>query len=1339
MAYQDLASGRKEVDAGFMLSGDGVVRFRLGDYAPGAPLVIDPVFVFSTYLDGTGAGAISAVATDSAGNIYVTGETTSTDFPTLNAEQSQLSSLKSAFVTKLDPTGTKLIYSTYLGGSNTFPGNNGTTIGAAIAVDASDDAIVAGVVTESDFPQAGAMQLSNCGGTSTCYFLASLSPDGSKLNYAGEINGGVANYGSNGVLAVDSAGNAYLAGVTSSSSFQITTGTLSSSVPNYPYSTMFVMKVDPTGKLLYSTVITGNAVSNSFIPYSLAVDATGQATIAGTAAPGLPTTAGVVQQSFPNTVSFLSTAGFVLQLNATASAINYASYLPGTDAAGGMAVGPSGNLYFVGATSETNLPVAATAYERTVDAGYVMELSAGAASVKAATYFKGFTMSVPYSISAPMGIALDNSGNVFVAGMTQSTAFPMVDPFTPVFLPGFAMDLAVAEFKSDLSSLQFGSFLSSTDAIYPVSTFGAMTVDKNNDLILAGTTTALDFPTTPGSYEPELPPSQDPGYNASTSSLMFIAKINTATPAGSACLDTYSVASAVIVNTVNVTNCGNALLHISSVSSSDPSYVPSQSCGAIAVGSSCPVTVYFSPLRSGTITGTISINDDAANLQQKVTFSGGGVSPSLVPPVNPFSVGHQVVGTNGTSTMTILNYGGAEASISGITVNGGSFSVSGYTCYSISVGGSCTLKIVFAPQTTGTITGSLVIVSNDLVNPHLVVDLVGVGDSAYLAPSIDTLSPTIALINSGSVAIQIFGNNFYPSSVVQVKGAAQASKYVSNSEIDITLPAPAVIGQIPTTVVNPSPGGTSAPVSFTPYQILGIQPASLAYVSSTGLLYAAMPSGASSNPNTVIPITPATGALGTPIPVGNNPSLLAASSDGQYLYVALASGPVQRINLSTQGVERTFPSSAANDLQAVPGVPQEVVVAQGAQLSLYNDSGLVNSVSFGGPDTFDSIAFAGNPLTVYGINHIGWTNTFTAVNLTSSGLQLPGVTFGAGYTGFTGSTVVSDGTLLYTNAGQVRSPASQTEVGAFPLNTAYSISSYPLLHNIAMDASLGKIFAIDIYTSDNGTYSAAIAAYNSQPLQITGELDFPQTVFPQISNLVRWGSDGFAFITATNGLATPGVYLIRSSLVSSSSTSPAPLLNSLSPNSAYAGTTNTTLTLTVNGTGFTPASVIYWNGATLTTNFVSGVQLTAVVSNSLIASVATAQVTVVTPAPGGGTSNALPFAITSGQPTATPSSTALDFGSIQVGNSSSAQYISITNHGPRALIFSSLSASGDYSSPSTCISNLSYLSASYSCQIAVVFTPTTTGLRTGAITITNNAGDSPQIIRLTGTGAPVSA
>lgn len=1377
VAYQALADRREPVDAAFALAKDGTVSFRLGKYDVTRPLVIDPVFTFSTYLDGSNSDKAAAVATDSGGNIYVTGYTASTDFPTQNAIQPHMGACDpflvcdNIFITKLDPSGHTLIYSTYLGGSN-------QDYGASIAVDSNGDAIVGGISSSPDFPHAGSVPSATyqmCGG---CYFVASLKPDGSAFNYAGKIGGEQdIRAVNNGRLAVDSSGNAYLAGVTSAPNFQITPGTLSPTVPGYPSSSMFILKVDPTGSLVYSTIVPGNATPdpadqmiNVFLPLSIRADASGQVTVAGTAGVGLPTTGGVVAATFPNAVVDFenSTAGFVLQLNSTASAINFATYVPGTDTLGDMTVDKNGNLYVTGGTNESTLPVTATAYQKslipgqncTCNAGYIVKLNAQGTSILAATYLSG-TPSQGNAGTSFSGIALDSHANVFVGGMTGSTDFPLKNPFTSQLeYTTTVSEMVLAEMSPDLSAITFGSFLSSTDGTFPGSTFSALTVDPSDNLVVVGATLASDFPTTVGSFQTQPPPPANPnmGYPHT-----FISKINMATAAPSVCPSAWSVnfaqttAGTSSTQTVAITNCGNAPLDFTSVTSSVESITAAQSCGAIAPGASCQVTFTFTPKDDSSVSGAVTFHDNAAISSQMIQVSGQGIAPDLEPTSNPFDLGHLLAGTQGpTVGLVLYNSGNAPLIIGNIVIAGSGFTIAKNGCTGTWTAGSlCIVQLVFSPPTAGALSGSLTINSNDPVHPQLIVALSGTGDGTYGVPAISMVgsgngvSQQTLQINNGPVTLQVNGSNFYPASIVKVNGAAQPTTFENNGLLQVTVAASSLttLGELPLTVANPIPGGgESTPITLTPYQTLQIAPSSVVSVPGSNLLYAAIPAYAVTNANTILSIDPTTGTPGTPIPVGNDPRLLAPSDDGKYLYVALfGDQTVQRINLQTQTVERTFPFSpnpfcqgcsilAATDLHAVPGSPEEVVLAQGSMISLYNDSGLVNYV----PNTYaqqinpgvSSFAFAGNPLTIYALPFTDVKNSFfTAINIVSSGLSytpVTGTNFGGNDT--TGAQVVSDGTLLYTSAGQVWDSSNQTQVGTFPVTT-YNVTSYPNLYSLILDTSLGEIYGIGDQNYGSDSSALTISAYGQWSLSVTGALAFPQVGYPVAGNLVCWGSNGFAFIAAGAGQTDQELYLTRSSALARAQPNPVPVLNTVSPVSAIAG--GSALTLTLIGTHFVPAATVAWNGVPLQTTYVGSTQLSAMVPDSDIAQSGTASVTVTNPAPSGGTSSALIFTTTPPISSVSLSASSISFGDIALGGSSSAQSITITNAGAAALSIAGIVASGDFSQTNNCGTTLS---VNATCQVSIVFTPTVAGQRTGAVTITDNATGSPQAVSLTGNG-----
>jgi len=915
--------------------------------------------------------------------------------------------------------------------------------------------------------------------------------------------------------------------------------------------------------------------------------------------------------------------------------------------------------------------------------------------------------------------------------------------------------MVLAEMNPDLSAVTFGSFLSSTDDIFPGSTFSALTVDPSDNLVVVGTTLASDYPTTAGSFQTQPPPRANPNIINFRS---FISKLDMATAAPSVCSSTWNVtfgqttAGASSGQTVTITNCGNAPLSFTSITSSVSSIAAAQSCGAMAPGAPCQVTLTFTPKDDSAVSGTVTFHDNAAISTQVIQAFGQGIAPDLEPISNPFDLGHLLAGTQGPAVgLQLYNRGNAPLILGNVAITGSGFSIAQNGCTgTVGVQNLCIVQLVFSPPTTGALSGSLTINSNDPVHPQLVVALTGTGDATYSVPAISMVGQGSGVdqqtvqINNGPVTLQISGSNFYPASMVKVNGAAQPTTFTSNGTLQVTVAASSLnaLGELPLTVVNPMPGGgESAPTTLTPYQTLQINPSSVVSVPGSNLLYVAIPASAISNANTILPIDPTTGTPGTPIPVGNDPRLLAPSDDGQYLYVALfGDQTVQRVNLQTQAVERTFPFSpnpfcqgcsilAATDLHAVPGSPQEAVLAQGSMISLYNDSGLVNYV----PNTYaqeinpgiTSFAFSGNPSTIYALPFTYVSSFFTTINVSNSGLSYTPVTgTNIGGNNTPGAQVVSDGTLLYTSAGQVWDPSKQTEVGTFPINTSF----YSSLSSLTLDSTLGAIYGVGGQSYEN-SLATVISAFGENSLVLTGTLAFPQISYPGAGNLVRWGSDGFAFIASGAGQTDQELYLMRSSTLAQAQPNPVPVLNTVSPASAIAGSGALTLTLT--GTHFVPAATVAWNGVALQTTYVGSTQLSAMVPDSDIAQSGTVSITVTNPAPGGGTSSALSFTIAPPSPSVTLSTSSVSFGDIALGFSSSAQPITITNAGTAALSIASIAASGDFSQTNNCGT---MLAINATCQVAVVFTPTATGPRPGTVTISDNAGGSPQIITLTGNG-----
>ena len=1264
VAYQMGESGRLVVEAQFVLGKDGSVGFQVGAYDRTRMLVIDPVFVFSSYLGGSGNDTVGAVTTDAAGNIYLTGSTSSTDFPTANPLQAHLggcdpfTGCENVFITKLNPSGTALIYSTYLGGSS-------QDSGSSIAVDRSGNAIVAGFATSSDFPKAGSIQSPTCQINNACFFLASLKPDGSALNYSGMIGGsGPDVNGDAGHVALDTSGNAYLTGYTQDPNFQITAGTLAASVTGYPYTEAFVLKVDPTGKLLYSTVIPGNATqdpstnNNEFVPTAIAVDSDGQTTIAGFAGLGLATTKGVIAGSFPyNTTNVEDpTAGFVLQINATASALNFASYLPGTNSAGAMTVDSKGNLYFGGWTSQKDLPVSSSAYQKApvsasannngIVCGYILELSPKAVGVVAATYLDGTTPNA-WENSSFTGIALDSRGNIYVGGETGSPDFPLQNPFTIVqSSAGTVEDMVLAGVSPNMSSLIFGSFLDSTDVSYGGSVFSALTVDDSDKLVVVGGTYARDFPTTKGSFESELPPAAQAG---SSSLHTFVAKIDMSTPAASACLSTFNIsfgrvaAGSTATQTLNVTNCGNAPLELSSIVASDPTVTATQNCSSVAVGAVCPLTLTFKPVVDGNVSGTITILDNAVLPSPGVSFAGVGLAPKIWAQ-SPAQFPAQVLGVSASgavATLFLQNVGSEALVINPAqTLASGDFSVTNDGCtYAVSAGSGCLIQVSFTPTQLGLRTGTLSIASNDPGNPLFAVLLTGTALAAYPVATVSQVqNPAYAVTTATTpITASVQGTGFFPSSVVYVNGVAQATTYQSSTNLNFSL-SPTLLdamAELPVTVVNPAPGGgSSASFPLTVYLSLLLQSSSLVVDPVGGLLYAAIPASAPQNPSTIIAINPATGAVMTPVAVSSDPQHLAVSEDGTELYVATSAGVLQRLNLKTLAIEKTFNlpvdsewgQTYVQEMHVVPGSPKLIVVELFAHVdpaedgaALYNDSGLVNwipGVNHQSPLMLDSFTFT-SPTAIYGLPE--GASFFGQLQVSSTGLSVVSASGFGCCNESTGSSLTSDGTLLYTNSGEVWNPTTQTLLGTY-LEASGSQLFY--VGRPVPDTANGHTYFLD---NNSGT---AVNIYNQVGYGLGSTLSFWNANLNNSTDLVRWGDKGLAFRNYDSSGFTANqdqIVILVSSRVKPSSAAPIPIVSSVSPPSVYVG--GPAFALQIKGDGFTSASTATINGQPRSTTFVSSTSLTTQVLSSDIATAGQLNVQVTTPAPGGGSSDAVTVSI----------------------------------------------------------------------------------------------------------------
>jgi hypothetical protein len=487
--WQESGGARVAVRGSFRLLPDGTVGLEAGAYDRALALVVDPQVSYSTYLGGTGSDTSQDVVVDSAGKIVVTGYTSSTDFPLQSAYQAVWNGGGSptpndTFVTKYAADGQTLVFSTYLGGTN-FDEVEG------VAVDSSDNVVLCGRTASTDFPTASPFQAANAGGVADI-FITKLAADGQSLLFStyfgtasqdesydvacdstgvylsGATNalnfpmtnaaqptsgGGVAdallmkfNTTASSVtyctyigglgqdvavgLAVDSQGALYAAGETSSTDFPVPGGyqtTFGGSGANpFPGDAFCLKLAADGGSITWSTFLGGN---NDDICEHVAVDSQGSAYLAGhTASPNFP-----IANPYQGTFAGGSYDAFCTKVSPQGSSLIFSTYFGGTgiEVTSGIGLDSSGDVFFCGYTQSLDYPVS-NPFQATYQGGtpvnndgFITMLNAGGISIRYSSYLGG-----PGG-DDPRAMALDLNGNAVVVGLTDSTAFPVVNAKQP--------------------------------------------------------------------------------------------------------------------------------------------------------------------------------------------------------------------------------------------------------------------------------------------------------------------------------------------------------------------------------------------------------------------------------------------------------------------------------------------------------------------------------------------------------------------------------------------------------------------------------------------------------------------------------------------------------------------------------------------------------------------------------------------------------------------------------------------------------------------------------------------------------------------------------------------
>jgi trimeric autotransporter adhesin len=584
--------------------------------------------------------------------------------------------------------------------------------------------------------------------------------------------------------------------------------------------------------------------------------------------------------------------------------------------------------------------------------------------------------------------------------------------------------------------------------------------------------------------------------------------------------------------------------------------------------------------------------------------------------------------------------------INSITTSQGSCSTG--TIFACDLGGlangsSAIITVNATPMSSGTLAGTASASSTSydpaVTNNQANVSTTATGGLYGAVPSVSAITPNAVQASSADFTLTVTGTGFNATSTVYLGTNALATTYVSFTQLTAIVTAAEIAnyGWAPVTISNPTPGGgLSQMVPLTIYDLVNVPANSILFDPYAQLIYATVPSSSTSlTGNSVVSINPFTGVIGTPVAVGSQPTVMAETNDGNYLYISLSgANTVAQYDLLHQKLLQTVSfsgapnsTSGATALAVMPGSDTTLAVDFSGTDGIMDISGSVGKfrTNFAG----DNFPTFGDATHLYTYDNLSTGAEFYRYGVNANGLTLIDGTTLDGMGGFNGGFQMANG-LVYGAGGGIANPSTTppSQIATLPLFDFYGVGDTGPGVATEPDPSLKKDFLMLENTA--GTWAYGLTRYDLTTYLPEAVLNMPLTASGVDSSwtMLRFGQDGLALLSYDSFGVTPAVsqmLLLRGPFVAPQElgTSTAASLSSSSATTIAAGSGNTMLTLT--GSNFLPGVAVSWNGSYRTTTIVDSMHVTVAIPASDLASAGIA--TVVATNPGAPASNALQVTI----------------------------------------------------------------------------------------------------------------